>query len=151
MESHSAILSPRCTVAHLGANSKKRALELAAEFIAQDQNDMDARDVFDALLARERLGSTALGDGVAIPHCRVDCKHIMGAFLTLETPIEFETPDDQPVRLIFVLVVPTTETDRHLEVLATLAGIFGDADTRAQLLAVSDDETLYQMMSERLG
>ena len=151
MEPNAAILTPECTVARLNANSKKRALELAALRIAQAHAELDSREVFEALLTRERLGSTALGDGVAIPHCRVDCSRIFGACLSLASPVDFDAPDDLPVSLIFILVVPNAETDRHLKVLATLAEAFGDEANRNALVEAANDAELFALMSQQLG
>ncbi|MCZ6852531.1 MAG: PTS sugar transporter subunit IIA, partial [Gammaproteobacteria bacterium] len=95
---------------------------------------------------RERLGSTGLGGGVAIPHCRIACDEINAAFLKLEEPIDYDAPDGQPVDLLFVLVVPPDETHAHLEVLANLARIFGEPDNRATLRRASSSTELYEAL-----
>jgi PTS system nitrogen regulatory IIA component len=92
-----------------------------------------------SLAARERSGSTALGHGIAIPHGRVKgLRTAMGAFLRMREPIPFDAPDDAPVRLIFVLLVPEKSTDLHLEILSELAQLFSDRNVRRELTAAPD-------------
>ena len=101
--------------------------------------------ILDAFMARERLGSTGLGQGIAIPHCRLDTvSRCTGALLTLANPINFDAPDRQPVDLLFVLVVPSEATDEHLKILAELAQRFSDANYCQRLRAASTDAELYQ-------
>ena len=100
-------------------------------------------EMFEHLLTRERLGSTGLGEGIAIPHCRIDCPRPMAALLRLETPVDFDAPDDAPVDLLFVLIVPPGETSAHLTTLAALARLFQSADNRAALRAGASDAELY--------
>lgn len=138
------ILSPANTRARLEAGSRKRALEAASDLLAANHPDLSARALFDELMSRERLGSTALGDGVAIPHCRIRCDGILGVFLKLTDPVDYDAPDGDPVDLLFVLVVPPEEASAHLEVLATLARVFQAADNRARLRACETDEALYR-------
>ena len=107
--------------------SKKRCLEWLGELIAQDQPDLTAREVFDTLVGRERLGSTGLGHGVALPHGRLGrLEGAIGAFVTLREGIDFDAIDHQPVDLIFALLVPDHFTDEHLKILAYLAEMFSD-------------------------
>ncbi|NIP13600.1 MAG: PTS IIA-like nitrogen regulatory protein PtsN [Pseudomonadales bacterium] len=138
------ILSPACTKASIEAHSRKRALEAAADLVAEQHPDLSARKLFDELMARERLGSTGLGDGVAIPHCRIPCEQITGALLRLQEPVDYESMDDEPVDLLFVLAVPSEETTAHLDLLAALARIFGDPENRRRLRSSGTDEALYQ-------
>ena len=140
------ILSPECTRAAFGAQSRKRALEQASDLLAESAPGLSARALFDGLMSRERLGSTGLGDGVAIPHCRLACPRILGAFLHLSTPVDFDAIDGQPVDLVFVLVVPPEETSAHLETLATLAKLFQKADNRARLREQPSDAALYDTL-----
>lgn len=114
--------------------SKKRALELAASLIAPAIPRMSRIDVFNALNARERLGSTGLGHGVALPHARVARTELaVGACLTLAEPIGFDAPDGEPVDILFVLLVPENCSDRHLEILAELASLFSSEEVRENL------------------
>lgn len=146
-----SILSPSRTRTSFPASSKKRVLEQAAEVIATDSSDLTSRALFDQLMARERLGSTGLGEGVALPHCRLDGLHsIIGAFLHLEGAIDFDSNDGEPVDLIFVLVVPSEAEGAHLDVLRDVARLFGDPTCREQLRAVTDDANLYSNLLDLL-
>ena len=133
------ILIPERTQAFLALASKKRVLEHAAALVEKTLADGDAAAisatvVFDALLNRERLGSTALGEGVAVPHCRLPgCTLTIGALLRLTDGIDFDAPDGKPVDLLFVLVVPEQSTDEHLKLLAHLAGQFSEPAFRQSL------------------
>lgn len=140
----SHILDPGCTRTQVATPSRKRALEAAAELLATQERGLSARTIFDELMARERLGSTGLGDGVAIPHCRIPCRRVYGAFLLLGNPVDYDAADDQPVDLLFVLMVPPEETTAHLEALASLARVFGEADNRDQLRGCTSDSSLFE-------
>ncbi|EED35963.1 phosphotransferase system, nitrogen regulatory IIA protein [Luminiphilus syltensis NOR5-1B] len=108
-------------------SSKKRIFELAAEQIAEVEPDLSDDDIYTQLLAREKLGTTGLGQGVAIPHCRVEgCAQPLGCLITLDQAIPFDAPDNVPVDLLFVLLVPLEATQEHLDILAELAGRFSD-------------------------
>lgn len=139
------ILSPDRVQAGVAAASKKRALEIAAKAVEKALGTADAAPrIFDALLARERLGSTALGEGVAVPHCRLPgCDRTTGVLLQLAEGIDFDAPDSQPVDLLFILVVPDQATDEHLQLLGRVAGMFNDADTRQALREARSAADLY--------
>lgn len=138
------ILTPRRTRCGLEAGSKKRALELLASTIAEDIPTIDADDLFRRLVNRERLGSTGLGKGIAIPHCRIDnCTGPIGAMITLATPVDFDAIDSEPVSVLFALLVPEDAHDDHLQILATLAGAFSDSDFRQRLAQVEDSDDLF--------
>lgn len=143
----SGILDRSSTRNRAPAPSRKRALEYASDLLAANHPSLSARALFDGLMTRERLGSTALGEGVAIPHCRMPCQRIHGAFVRLEEPVDYDAPDGEPVDLLFVLVVPPDETSAHLEVLATLAGVFQDPENRRRLRAQASDEALYETLT----
>lgn len=138
------ILDPATTRTDVDAQSRKRAIEIASDLLADQHADLAARKVFDELMNRERLGSTALGEGVAIPHCRTQCEQIHGAFLQLANPVDYDAPDGEPVDLLFVLVVPPEESSAHLEILAALARLFQDADNRRTLRSQGSDSKLYE-------
>jgi PTS system nitrogen regulatory IIA component len=130
----SEILSPRCVQLGADATSKKRALESASDLLASMDDRLTPRQVFDCLIAREKLGSTGLGHGVAIPHGRVSgLDKTIGAFLKLSKGVDFDAPDNEPVDLIFALLVPEESTEEHLQVLARLAGHFNSAEARDAL------------------
>lgn len=138
------ILSPDCTRANLSVGSKKRALEFASELLAAAHPELDAGELLEALIARERLGSTAVGEGVALPHCRFHaCSTPLAALLRLAEPIDFEASDRRPVDLVFVLVVPEEADDLHLQILATAATALNDAGYRGNLRAADDDQSLH--------
>jgi len=104
--------------------------------------------VFDSLFAREKLGSTGLGQGVAIPHGRIKgLKDPIGAFLRLKTAVAFDAPDGRPVELVFVLLVPEQATEQHLEILSELAQMFSDRELRSRLAAATDATTLHEQIS----
>ena len=142
----SRILNEQCVSALLPANSRKRVLQAASELLAAQHQELSARALFDELMTRERLGSTGIGEGVAIPHCRLDCEQILGALVSLENAVDYEAMDDQPVDLLFVLVVPKEENTAHLELLAVLAKIFNNADNRRRLRTARTSAELYQQM-----
>lgn len=126
-----SVLSPQRTQCRLQASSKKRAIELAAAFIAETNDRINEQELYRSLIAREKVSPTGLGEGIAIPHCRMaNCTGIMGTLITLEQPVEFESMDDQPVSTLFILIVPEKEMDAHLEVLAMLVEKFQQSEFR---------------------
>lgn len=141
------LLAPARVRAGVSATSKKRLLELAAEALAQGQEGHE-RAIFDSLCLRERLGSTGLGHGVAIPHGRTP--HLAtaaGAFLRLAEPIDFGAADGQPVDLVFALAVPEHFTQQHLGLLAQLAEMFADEAFRLQARQCGSDASLFELVS----
>lgn len=140
-----SILTTGRTEYSASVTSKKRLLEYIAAGIAADNPEFNADELFNELLARERLGSTGIGHGVAIPHCRSSrCTSITGMLLKLEQPIDFEAVDDAPVDLIFALIVPAEAHDEHLKVLGALATAFNDPDYRNSLRNAETTETLFK-------
>lgn len=130
------------------ATSKKRLFEQASQLV-QTSHGVAAAEIFDSLFSREKLGSTALGYGIAIPHGRI--KHLKDtacAFLRLATPIDFDAPDGAPVDLVFVLLAPAAATDVHLQILGELAAMFSDEDFRARLRAAPDAAALHRLICE---
>lgn len=141
------ILNGHCTRTGIKAHSRKRALEAAAELLAEYETGLSARVIFDELMARERLGSTALEEGVAIPHCRLPCQRVRGALLLLDNPVEYDAIDGGAVDLLFVLIVPPEENTAHLEVLATLARLFSSPENRQSLRCCANDAELYELIT----
>lgn len=140
----SSFITPAGVRARQHASSKKRLLELAATTVTEVNPGLDRRIVFNAFMARERLGSTGLGYGVAIPHCRCGgCMQPLGVLITLDDGIAFDAPDDQPVDILIALVVPEEQNARHLEMLAALAESLESPEFRRQLRAADDDHTLH--------
>jgi PTS system nitrogen regulatory IIA component len=132
----------------LDVTSKKRVFEHVG-LLFENALGVGRGHVFDALLARERLGSTGLGHGIAIPHGRIKgLREAAGAFVRTSTPIPFEAPDGNPVQLIFVLLVPEKATDLHLQILSELAQMFSDKEMRAQLAALPDARDVQRLISK---
>ena len=132
----SEILSPNCIRLDADATSKKRVLESASELLADTDQNLSPRQVFDCLIAREKLGSTGLGHGVAIPHGRLaGLDRTIGVFLRVPKGVDFDAPDNQPVDLVFALLVPEDSTEEHLQVLANIASYF-DVETSRDALRV---------------
>lgn len=121
----SEILSPDCIRLDSDATSKKRVLESVSQLLADTDEGLSPREVFDCLIAREKLGSTGLGQGVAIPHGRLaGLDKTIGVFLRLPKGVDFDAPDNEPVDLVFALLVPKESTEEHLQVLASIASYF---------------------------
>jgi len=115
-------------------SSKKRVFELLGELLAEGLDGVQATQVSAGLQARERLGTTALGQGVAIPHCRIsDIAEIRSAVIKLEQPVDFDAPDEKEVSLFYALLVPDEATDEHLKTLAALAEFLSEQENRNQL------------------
>lgn len=127
--------------------SKKRALEQLADILAEGTPYLTAADVFNGLIGREKLGSTGVGDGVAIPHARLKgIDEAIGAFMRLPQGVDFEATDEAPVDLVFGLLVPEGATDEHLKLLRQLAEIFSEAETLSDLREAGDAAALYRTL-----
>jgi PTS system nitrogen regulatory IIA component len=132
----------------LDAGSKKRVFERVG-LLFENNHNIARSVVFDSLFAREKLGSTGLGKGVAIPHGRIKgLKEAVGALVRVKEPIPFDAPDGEPVGLAFVLLVPERATDLHLQILSELAQMFSDAAFRAQLVAAPTTEDAHRLITE---
>ncbi|GGY58099.1 PTS IIA-like nitrogen-regulatory protein PtsN [Bacterioplanes sanyensis] len=127
------------------ASSKKKLLQYLAQFIGQRLPGSSEDDIYERLLTRERLGSTGIGEGIAIPHCRLQqCDQALGVLLRLEAPIDYDAVDQQPVDLVFALLVPEEATEEHLQVLALLARNFGTQEFRSALRNAPNAQQLFQ-------
>lgn len=137
----SALLSPQSIFLDTEITSKKKLLELIAN-IAADRTQLSESSIYNNLLNRERLGSTGLGQGFAVPHARLEnLGHTLGFFFRLKDPVNFESPDNRPVDLIFAIIIPEEATEEHLIILSSLAGIFSRAEVCGAIRnAVSKDE-----------
>ena len=141
------ILTPGRSLVNVPGGSKKRVLEQTAKLIHDQVPDLAMQDVYESLLAREKLGSTGFGNGIAIPHCRLKgCESPVSALLHLDAPIDFDAIDGAPVDLLFVLLVPEAATDAHLELLRQIASMLDRKDVRDQLRAASSNEELYKVV-----
>lgn len=142
-----SILTPGRSLVNVPGGSKKRVLEQIAKVIAQDLPDLDAQAIFENLIAREKLGSTGFGNGIAIPHCRMaGCNSPLSAVLRLEAPVDFDAIDGAPVDLLFVLLVPQAATDEHLELLRQIASMLDREDVRQRLREAPTNDDLYQVV-----
>ncbi|MCP1606243.1 PTS IIA-like nitrogen regulatory protein PtsN [Pseudomonas citronellolis] len=143
------ILSPGRSLVNVPGGSKKRVLEQIANLVVKDLPGLDAQDIFESLVARERLGSTGFGNGIAIPHCRLTgCKAPISAILHLDAPVDFDALDGAPVDLVFVLLVPEAATEEHLELLRQIASMLDRSEVRERLRRASDGDALYQIVVE---
>jgi PTS system nitrogen regulatory IIA component len=134
---------------NVNVQSKKRLLESLAEPLAAAQAGLDTDTVFDRLNKRERLGSTGLGHGIALPHARVrDIDQAIGAFVQLRDGVAFDAVDDRPVDLAFGLLVPEVATEQHLEILSQLATMFNDPNLRQALRECSAPHQVLQLLSQ---
>ena len=141
------LLPPANVVLDLSVSSKKRLFEQVG-LLFENNHGIARNLVFDSLFARERLGSTALGQGVAIPHGRIKgLKDALGAFLRLGQPVAFDAPDGKPVNLLFVLLVPEQATEKHLQILSELAQMFSDRNLRESMAAAPDASALHQLIA----
>ncbi len=143
------LLTPKAVVTSLKATSKKQLLlELSEK--AAELSGLPSREIFDALLQRERLGSTGIGDGVAIPHGKLNkLKNIFGILARLERPIDFEALDSAPVDLVFLLITPESSGADHLKALACAARMLRDPAMVATIRATRDPAALYSLIAQR--
>jgi PTS system nitrogen regulatory IIA component len=138
----SALLSPQKIFIDTEVTSKKKLLELIANIVA-DRTQLGQSIIYNNLLNRERLGSTGLGDGFAVPHARVpDLDKTVGCFFRLKEPVNFESPDNLPVDLVFTIVIPQEATEEHLLILSALARIFSRAEVCEAIRGATNKEEI---------
>lgn len=129
-------------------NSKKQLLQLLAEKAASITG-IPEREIFDTILQRERLGSTGVGNGIAIPHGKLAAvKRITGVFARLETPVDFEALDDQPVDLVFLLLAPEGAGADHLKALSRIARVLRDGDIVNKIRGSTDAAAIHALLSD---
>jgi PTS system nitrogen regulatory IIA component len=139
------LLPPENVIVGLDASSKKRVFEQAG-ILFENNGGIARSQVYDALFAREKLGSTGLGQGIAIPHGRIKgLKEARGAFMRLAAPVQFDAPDGKPVGNVFVLLVPEAATEHHLQLLSELAQMFSDKVFRERLAATPDATATHEL------
>lgn len=147
----SKILAPDNVSLDAESTSKKRVFERVG-LLFENNRQISRSQVFDSLFAREKLGSTGLGQGVAIPHGRIaKLRDATAAFVKTANPIPFDAPDGEPVNLIFVLLVPERATDLHLQILGELAQMFSDVQFRNRLIACEDSASIHQLFCDWNG
>jgi len=143
------ILQPNGVIAHLRAANKRQALQELAKRAAQLSGKHE-RAIFDVLLERERLGTTGIGHGTAVPHGRLpDLTQIHGLFARLEKPIDFEAIDNQPVDLIFLLLTPANSGADHLKALARISRLLRDKAMCDKLRGTDRADALYALLTDR--
>ncbi|MCW8853897.1 MAG: PTS sugar transporter subunit IIA [Gammaproteobacteria bacterium] len=142
------LIAPDRVICLNGISSKKRVLEKLSQILSLGAIGYDPAEIFNRLIERERLGSTGLGHGVALPHGRYgEDETTIGAFVKLDQGIDFDSPDNEPTDLLFALLVPEHHTDEHLQVLASLAGMFSDKNFCSELRQCNTDEALFKHLS----
>ena len=142
-------ISPEAVVANLKATNKKQLLQELSERAAK-LSGLSAREIFDALLHRERLGSTGIGEGIAIPHGKLSTlDRVYGVFARLAAPVEFEAVDGQPVDLVFALLAPDHAGADHLKALARISRLLRDRQMREKLRGSETREALYALLVEQ--
>lgn len=138
------ILAQNLVFCNAPGSSKKKALENIADALHGVLPELDNTELFEHLIAREKLGSTAIGKGIAIPHCR--CSKVdrtIGCLVKLQEAIDFDAPDDLPVDILFVMIVPEQATNEHLQALAHLAHLFEQGEFRNALRKSKTNEELF--------
>jgi nitrogen PTS system EIIA component len=144
----SDLVSPRAVLCGAKASSKKQALQEIAHRAA-DAYGLDVRGVFEGLVGREKLGSTAMGNGVAIPHARIaGLTSIVGIFAQLDRPVDFEAADGQGVDLVFCLLAPQEAGADHLRALAKVSRLMRDAGVRRKLRETDSEDALYALVTD---
>lgn len=143
------ILSSNRVACGVETASKKRALEIIAELICVDSPSLNQNEVFESLIAREKLGSTGLGKGIAIPHGRLKSgDSTIAAFIQLSSGVDFDAPDNEPVDLLCALMVPPESTDEHLQVLAHLSEMFRQAELRDDLRKAEKPDQIVKILTQ---
>ena len=143
------ILTPENVLVSVRATSKKQALQELAKHAAQ-ATGLPERQVFDVLLERERLGTTGVGRGIAIPHGKLEeLDKLCGVFATLDQPVDFDSVDDQPVDLLFLLLAPESAGAEHLKALARISRLMRDAALCERIRDASGPDELYKMLTAR--
>ena len=141
------LLPPGAALAGVKTNSKKHVLQQLSQRLAQLQG-LDERAVFETLQERERLGSTAMGGGIAIPHGRLaGLKHVTALFARLDTPVDFDALDDQPVDLVCILLAPLDAGADHLKALARVSRLFRDTALLEKIRGARSDDALYALLA----
>lgn len=142
-----SILAEDCTLSAVQCNSKKKALEIISSAAAKHLTGYTDHELFERFLAREKLGSTGIGNGIAIPHGRLssDCEPV-AVLVQFEEPINFDAIDNQPIDILFALLVPEQDCQLHLKTLALIAEKLSQKETLKQLRQATSDQQLYQVI-----
>lgn len=141
------LITPDSVLCNAHARSKKHCLEILSELLVRSVPDIANDDIFENLIERERLGCTSLDQGVAFPHCRVDgLDSSIAAVIKLSEPVEFDSPDDEPVDLVFGLAVPAELDTGQQANVCKIAELLGDRDLRARLRAATTSNELFEAL-----
>ncbi len=142
------LLQPERVLANVEARSKKHAFEIVSELIAGGSEELSHVDVFEALLDRERIGNTGLGEGAAIPHGRLEgIEQATGAFLKLSEPVDFGAQDGKPVQHVLAIAIPASDEQDHFEVVAEAAQVLREPRLAGMLSEVSGSRALYEILA----
>ena len=142
------LLTRDAVICDLKASSKKQLMQELAG-LAAERSEIDRDTIYTALVEREHLGATSVGDGVAIPHARLpNLEHVSGVFVRLAQPIDYDAADEQPVDLIFLLLAPEAANAEHLRALAKISRLFRKSDLRASLRGADGGDALFMMLTE---
>ncbi|MDR9828348.1 PTS IIA-like nitrogen regulatory protein PtsN [Vibrio sp. FNV 38] len=143
----SEVLTLDCTRSAVPCTSKKRALELISELVAQ-QTGINSTELFECMLSREKMGSTGIGNGIAIPHARMQSTdNAVAVLLQCQDPIEFDAIDNRPVDILFALLVPDAQCKEHLKTLSSMAERLNDKQVLKQLRKAQNDQELFDIMT----
>ncbi|MEM5530668.1 PTS sugar transporter subunit IIA [Gammaproteobacteria bacterium AS21] len=146
------LLTTDLVIHNLEVASKKKTLDHISSLISNSVQDLEHDTVFTGLIERERLGSTGIGEGVAIPHCRLDeTDKAIAVFIKLNEAVDFDAIDKAPVDLVFALVVPSNSAEEHLNTLAQLAELFSSAQNREALRSCENQTQLYNTLMKLTG
>ena len=141
------ILRPECTTCAT-PGSKKKVLELISDLVAAQYPTLSSQEIFESLVAREKVGSTGIGNGIAIPHGRLaDIDKPIAVLIKCEEPIAFDAIDKQPVDILFALLVPADQCQQHLSTLSCMAEKLSDKQILKQLRKTHDEAELYQVIT----
>lgn len=144
----SSILKPECTTCAT-PGSKKKVLELISDIAAAQYPELSGQEIFESLLAREKMGSTGIGNGIAIPHGRLkSITQPIAVLIKCEVPIAFDAIDKQPVDILFALLVPAEQCEQHLPTLSLMAEKLNDKAILKQLRKTQDDAELYKVITQ---
>ena len=144
----SDLLSPGRILAGVRINSKKRLFEQISSTFNKKSPDLNSREIFESICAREHLGSTALGNGIAVPHGRINgTNEVQALFLQLSKPLPFDAEDGNPVDLIFALIMPSECTEDHKKLLSDIVERFSEPDLLEQLREAADANEIWQLLS----
>lgn len=142
------ILTPSQVLVNVLVTSKKKALELVAETVVANHGELDEHDLFELLIERERLGTTGFGNGVAIPHCRIEnCQQPIAVVLKLANSIDYDAVDNELVDILVGLIVPNGATDEHLQLLKQIAELLSDTQVCKKIRSATDNQELYQILT----